>query len=120
MLEARKVSFPSPNIEVKVVLPNDHFMRRTNGHSKRRAGRPSRGALVRYLAFDRAAGISFYQQIHDGVRAAILEGRLRPSQRLPSTRALARDLGISRLPVLNAFEQLLHEGYVVGRVGSGT
>jgi GntR family transcriptional regulator/MocR family aminotransferase len=33
---------------------------------------------------------------------------------------LARDLGISRLPVLNAFEQLLHEGYVVGRVGSGT
>jgi len=99
---------------------NDHFMRRTNSHSKRVAGHPARGALVPYLAFDRAASVSFYQQIYDGVRAAILEGRLRPSQRLPSTRALARELGISRLPVLNAFDQLLHEGYVVGRVGSGT
>jgi GntR family transcriptional regulator/MocR family aminotransferase len=86
----------------------------------RRVGRPSHGALVPYIAFDRRAGTSFYQQIYDGVRAAILDGRLRPSQRLPSTRALAHELGISRLPVLNAFEQLLHEGYIAGRVGSGT
>lgn len=78
------------------------------------------GAIVPYLAFDRRATASFYKQIYQGYRDAILQARLRPGQRLPSTRALARELGISRLPVLNAFEQLLHEGYVVGRVGAGT
>lgn len=61
-----------------------------------------------------------YRQIYDGYRTAILEGRLRAGQRIPSTRALARELGISRLPVLTAFEQLLHEGYLEGRAGSGT
>ncbi len=82
--------------------------------------RSSQGAIVPYIAFDRTIKASFYKQIYDGYRAAILEGRLRPGQRLPSTRALARELGVSRLPVLNAFEQLLHEGYIVGRVGAGT
>src|SRR5688572_13198101 len=62
----------------------------------------------------------YYRQIYDGYRDAILTGRLRPGERLPSTRAVAAELGISRLPVVNAFEQLLHEGYVEGRVGSGT
>jgi GntR family transcriptional regulator/MocR family aminotransferase len=45
---------------------------------------------------------------------------LRPGQRVPSTRGLAEELGVSRLPVLTAYEQLLHEGYFEGRVGSGT
>lgn len=76
-------------------------------------------AIAPFIALDPASG-PLYQQIHDAYRAAILEGRLRPGQRVPSTRALACALGISRLPVLNAFEQLLHEGYIEGRVGSGT
>lgn len=67
-----------------------------------------------------AGGRPLYRQIYDGYRTAILEGRLRAGQRIPSTRALARELGISRLPVLTAFEQLLHEGYLEGRAGSGT
>jgi GntR family transcriptional regulator/MocR family aminotransferase len=67
-----------------------------------------------------AGGRPFYRQIYDGYRQAILEGRLRAGQRIPSTRALARELGISRLPVLTAFEQLLHEGFLEGRTGSGT
>ncbi|HEV8411064.1 MAG TPA: PLP-dependent aminotransferase family protein, partial [Gemmatimonadaceae bacterium] len=50
----------------------------------------------------------------------ILDGLLRPGQRVPSTRVLAIELGMSRLPVLTAYEQLLHEGYLEGRVGSGT
>jgi GntR family transcriptional regulator/MocR family aminotransferase len=61
-----------------------------------------------------------YRQIYQGVRAAILDGRLGQGQRLPSTRTLASELGVSRLPVLNAYDQLLHEGYLVGRVGAGT
>lgn len=82
--------------------------------------RIAQSTIAPYIAFDRGGEMSYYRQIFLGYRAAILEGRLRPGQRLPSTRVLARELRISRLPVLNAFEQLLHEGYVVGRVGSGT
>jgi GntR family transcriptional regulator/MocR family aminotransferase len=76
--------------------------------------------LTPYIPFDRASGVPFYTQIYEGYRAAILSGRLGPGQRLPSTRTLAAELRISRLPVLNAFEQLLHEGYLEGKVGSGT
>ncbi len=75
--------------------------------------------FVPLIAFDRASG-RFHKQVYDGYRAAILEGRLRAGQRIPSTRATARELGISRLPVLNAFEQLQHEGYLESRAGSGT
>lgn len=70
--------------------------------------------------FDADSATPYYRQIYDGYRGAILSGRLRPGERLPSTRAVAMELGISRLPVVNAFDQLLHEGYVEGRVGSGT
>ena len=61
-----------------------------------------------------------YRQLYDWFQQAILSGRLRPGQRIPSTRILARELGVSRLPLLNAFEQLQAEGYFSSRVGSGT
>ncbi len=73
-----------------------------------------------HLPIDRSIGVPIFRQIYNGLRRAILDGRLRPGQRIPSTRSLAADLGVSRLPVLNAYEQLLHEGYLVGRTGSGT
>jgi GntR family transcriptional regulator/MocR family aminotransferase len=73
-----------------------------------------------HLSLDRGIGVPIFRQIYDGLRGAILEGRLRPGQRIPSTRSLAADLGVSRLPVLSAYEQLLHEGYLVGKTGSGT
>ena len=73
-----------------------------------------------HIPLDRSIGVPIFRQIYDGLRRAILDGRLRPGQRIPSTRSLAADLGVSRLPVLNAYEQLLHEGYLVGRTGSGT
>jgi GntR family transcriptional regulator / MocR family aminotransferase len=73
-----------------------------------------------HLPLDRSTRVPIFRQIYDGLRRAILDGRLRPGQRIPSTRCLATDLGVSRLPVLSAYEQLLHEGYLVGRTGSGT
>jgi len=76
--------------------------------------------LIPYIPFDRASAVPFYVQIYNGFLAAIVSGRLRPGQRLPSSRALATELCVSRIPVLNAFDQLLHEGYLEGRVGSGT
>ena len=73
-----------------------------------------------HVRLDRASDVPLYRQIYDGLRRAILEGLLRPGTRLPSTRAFADDLGVSRLSVLTAFDQLRHEGYLSGRVGSGT
>lgn len=61
-----------------------------------------------------------YRQLYRAVRGAILEGTLPPGSRLPATRVLARDLAVSRNTVLDAFEQLRVEGYLSGRVGSGT
>jgi GntR family transcriptional regulator/MocR family aminotransferase len=61
-----------------------------------------------------------YQQLYDGLRGAILRGDLKANMRLPSTRTLAKELNLSRNTVMNAFEQLLMEGYLEGKVGSGT
>jgi GntR family transcriptional regulator/MocR family aminotransferase len=59
-------------------------------------------------------------QLEAGVREAIRAGRLRPDSRLPSSRALAAELDVSRRLVVEAYEQLAAEGYVVSRRGSGT
>ena len=63
---------------------------------------------------------ALYDQIYRSLRAAILAGRVEPGTRLPTTRALAQELGISRNTVVSAFEPLRAEGYVVSRVGAGT
>lgn len=76
--------------------------------------------ILPHLPIDRASGGPLHRQIYEGLRRAILGGLLRPGQRVPSTRALAVELELSRLPVLTAYEQLLHEGYLEGRVGAGT
>lgn len=76
--------------------------------------------LLALLPVDRRSGVPLHRQIYDGLRRAILDGMLRAGQRVPSTRVLASELEVSRFPVLAAYEQLLHEGYLEGRVGSGT
>lgn len=93
---------------------------RRNNMTTVRAFLPSRHTVALYIPFDRKGTTPYYRQIYQGVRAAILEGRLEHGERLPSTRTLARELGVSRLPVLNAYDQLLHEGYLLGRTGAGT
>jgi GntR family transcriptional regulator / MocR family aminotransferase len=64
--------------------------------------------------------LTLQRQVYEGLRSAILEGRLRSGRRLPSTRTLARDLRVSRNTVAAAFDQLVAEGFVEARVGSGT
>jgi GntR family transcriptional regulator / MocR family aminotransferase len=59
-------------------------------------------------------------QLETGLREAIRVGRLRRDARLPSSRSLAAELGVSRRLVVEAYEQLAAEGYVVSRRGSGT
>ncbi len=72
------------------------------------------------LGLERRSSTPLYRQIYEGYRTAIIERRLRPGQRMPSTRGLADELGLSRIPVLNAFEQLMAEGYLEARAGAGT
>jgi GntR family transcriptional regulator / MocR family aminotransferase len=76
--------------------------------------------ILPFIAVDRRAGKALHRQIYDAYRGAIIEGRLRPRQRIPSSRSLASELGVSRFPVLNAYAQLLAEGYLESRVGAGT
>lgn len=80
---------------------------------------PSRSATLVSVALDAAQGPALYVQLFEQVRDLILDGRLRPGQRLPSTRALAKDLDVSRTTTLAAYEQLTSEGYIEGREGSG-
>jgi GntR family transcriptional regulator / MocR family aminotransferase len=76
--------------------------------------------ILPVIAVDRDSGTPLNRQIYEGYRDAIVERRLRPGQRIPPTRSLAVELRISRLPVLNAFEQLIAEGYFESRPGAGT
>ncbi len=72
------------------------------------------------FTFDPTSSIPLYRQLYDELRSAILRGQLAAGTQLPSTRALAKHLGISRTTVVIAFDQLFGEGYVEGKKGSGT
>lgn len=72
------------------------------------------------LALERQGTVSLARQLVSQLRAAILSGQLAPGARLPSTRTLSRVLGLSRGAVLNAYDDLLAEGSLVSRPGSGT
>ena len=61
-----------------------------------------------------------FRQVYAGLRKAILSGVFKSGERLPATRELAQQLGISRTVVLLAYDQLLAEGFAAGRSGSGT
>jgi GntR family transcriptional regulator / MocR family aminotransferase len=78
------------------------------------------GALPLLLSLDPARAEPLNQQLYHRLRSMIQEQRLRPGTRLPSTRTLARDLGLSRNTVVHAFERLTAEGYLEGNTGGGT
>jgi GntR family transcriptional regulator/MocR family aminotransferase len=82
----------------------------------------SRQSWAELYAFDvdRAADAPVFRQIYLQLRSAILSGALHPGMKLPSTRELAVQLGVSRSAVVAAFEQLLAEGYASGKKGAGT
>lgn len=69
---------------------------------------------------DQNSGVALHRQIYDSIRHAILSGRLRSGEKLPSTRALSKTLGIARATVTMSFDSLLSEGYIEAAVGAGT
>ena len=61
-----------------------------------------------------------HAQLTRALKAAVLDGRLKTGERLPSSRNLAQELALSRNTVLASYEELIAEGFVMGRVGSGS
>src|SRR5689334_3203205 len=88
----------------------------------RSPGMPKQTASVHTppIALDSGSSVPIYRQLYEGLRAAILSGRLVAGTQLPSTRLMASELGVSRTTAVYAFEQLADEGYVLTRGGSGT
>lgn len=72
------------------------------------------------IALDGESQTPLYRQLYESLRRAILTGLLAPGTRLQSSREMAEELNVSRNTVVNAYEQLLAEGYLEGQVGSGT
>ena len=72
------------------------------------------------LTLDRNAKSALHRQLYLALQQDILQGRLRPGTRLPPTRDLAKELGVSRNTITKAYELLWDEGYLESKIGSGT
>jgi GntR family transcriptional regulator/MocR family aminotransferase len=95
--------------------------RRAQGAAKAaRQARRSGAAHLAALALDADSAMPLYRQLYFAIREAILAGRLPAGTRLPASRSLAADLGLSRNTVVSAYDQLHAEGYLDGRVGAGS
>ena len=78
------------------------------------------GAYSPVISVDRSVAKPLHRQIYEAYRTSIRERNLQPGQQVPSTRALASELRVSRIPVLSAYMQLTSEGYFESRAGAGT
>ena len=83
-------------------------------------GKSVKGAFLSQITVDRSAPTTLFQQLNTAMRKLILNGSVGAGQRLPSTRQFADDIGVSRIIVKNVYEQLVTEGYVYSKAGSGT
>jgi GntR family transcriptional regulator / MocR family aminotransferase len=72
------------------------------------------------IRLDATAELPLHRQLYEQLSTAIRSGHLKPGTRLPSTRALARDLGVSRTTTLEAYGDLRAEGYLEAHIGAGT
>jgi GntR family transcriptional regulator/MocR family aminotransferase len=73
-----------------------------------------------WLTVDRAQKMPIIRQVYEQIRLSIIRGELQAGEQLPSTRELARDLHVSRIVIVEVYDQLLAEGYIESRQGSGT
>ena len=78
------------------------------------------GLLLSAIELDRASAIPLYRQLYLQIRKQILSGKMQGGVRLPSTRTLSKELALSRITILNAFDQLIAEGFLASRTGAGT
>src|SRR5438128_9594039 len=93
----------------------------TNRNSSQKKRRRHSIMAFEMIRLDRAAAEPLHQQLYRQIRDELVSGSFNgSSSRLPSSRALAADLGISRFTVDLAFSKLHNEGYLQSRIGSGT
>ncbi|GAA0775637.1 PLP-dependent aminotransferase family protein [Roseibium denhamense] len=78
------------------------------------------GAVLSSIKIDKAAGKKRSIQLYMALRDLLLTGALTPGDRLPATRTLAQEIGVSRTTVIDAVDRLTSEGLLEARVGSGT
>ena len=76
-------------------------------------------APILTFSLDADSSTTLFDQIYEALRTRIIEGALKPGSRLPASRRLAEELGVSRATVVGAYDQLEAEGFVEGRKGSG-
>lgn len=73
-----------------------------------------------WISLNKDKDIPLARQIYTQIKHLIFEGNLSSGEKLPSSRFLSKDLGVSRNTVLEAYNQLIAEGYLIGNHGSGT
>ncbi len=73
-----------------------------------------------FIALDEESVVPLYQQIYEIIRRSILSGEFSSGKQLLASRALAKQLSVSRVTVNSAYDQLLAEGYLESRIGAGT
>ncbi|MCJ9428640.1 PLP-dependent aminotransferase family protein [Kordiimonas marina] len=79
----------------------------------------SAGAVFSGITLDEQADLPLYRQIYLALRQPMLDGSLPPGSRMPSTRTLAKDLGVARNTVVVAYDLLAAEDFIESRVGAG-
>jgi len=72
------------------------------------------------IPIDHQSGTAMYKQISEFLRESIYSGSLQAGARLPATRQLARDLGVNRITIANAYAELQADGLIYSQQGSGT
>jgi DNA-binding transcriptional regulator YhcF (GntR family) len=92
---------------------------KTSATSKAKVKVRTADAAALALGLERSSNVPLHVQLGRQLRHMILSGRVAPGARLPSTRALAVELGVSRATSVLAYDQLVSEGYLEGRQGSG-
>lgn len=75
---------------------------------------------MNFINIDRKSKVSLSKQLYMYYKGLIMNGNLKSNDKLPSTRELSRDLNIARNVVIDCYEQLMAEGYVYSKGGSGT
>ncbi len=78
------------------------------------------GALLSSIKLDRKSRKNISVQLYMALRDILLSGGLRPGDRLPASRIMAREAGVSRTTVIDAVDRLISDGMLISRVGSGT
>ena len=72
------------------------------------------------LSLDESSPVPLFLQIAKAIERAIQEGRLKPGEALPGTRAMGDQLGVNRNTVVAAYQELVAEGWLQARTGGGT